>query len=105
MASKNVQSKSVEIPSFSKNYRDNGVWGTMVLTKEDEKEVREKHRQHILKIMRECYEDAIQITTNGDDIDAIALALFNKRADKVFTLLENRLTEKVNGMRKAGGFY
>ena len=89
---------------FSKNYRkDNGDWNTVALTLEEEQEVREAHRQDLIDIFRECHEDAQELTNTTVEINLIATALFEKRGDKVFTVLDNKLTEKVNKIRNGKG--
>lgn len=53
----------------------------------------------MIKIFRECQEDAKELAMDKADIIFAAAALFEKRADKIFTVLENKLTEKVKKCR------
>ena len=85
--------KTGSVPSFSQNYRDhNGTWKTVKLTVEELARLRGVHRQHCVQILEECSEDF------PDDRELL-LAVFDKRADKIFTWIQQSLDEKVRETR------
>ena len=78
---------------FSQNYRNgNGKFGTVFLSEEELGKVRQAHRKHCLDVLTECEDDF------GDD-SAKVLAMFEKRADKVFSWIQQALEEKVRKSR------
>lgn len=80
--------------SFSQNYKNgNGSFSTVTLTEEELAEIREAHKQHCVEVLSECEEDY------PDDRE-LQLAMFDKRADKVFTWLQQALDEKVRKNRE-----
>jgi hypothetical protein len=80
---------------FSQNYKDsNGNFKTASLTDEELAEIRDAHRKHCEQVMDDCYEDY------SDDRE-LQLAMFDKRADKIFTWIQQALDEKVR--QKRGG--
>jgi hypothetical protein len=60
---------------------------TVELTEKEETQVREEHREHCKNIMQECLDDWPQNKQ-------VAIAVFEKRADKIFTRLQRAKTEK-----------
>ena len=86
------------LPSFKKKYRAHGIWGTISLTKEEEDEIRQAHRKALLELLEECFYDAYEHKFTGD-MTAIGLALFDKRSDHIWTMLQNKLSEKVENAR------
>ena len=82
------------LPCYSQNYRDhNGTWKTVKLTVEELTKLRGAHRQHCIQILEECEDDY------PDDRELV-LAVFDKRADKIFTWIQQELDEKVRQERK-----
>jgi len=57
------------------------------LTDEEEAQVREEHREHCKKIMQECLND-------WRPDKEVAVAVFKKRADKIFTRLQKAKAQK-----------
>ena len=79
---------------FSANYKNkDGSFGTVILTDEELVEVRQAHRQHCEEIYNQCVDDY----SNDEDVQ---VAMFEKRADKVFTWIQQKLEEKVRQARK-----
>ena len=82
------------LPCYSQNCRDhNGTWKTVKLTVEELTKLRGAHRQHCIQILEECEDDY------PDDRE-LALAVFDKRTDKIFTWIQQELDEKVRQERK-----
>ena len=82
-------------PRFSQNYRDhNGTWKTVKLTVEELSKLRAAHRQHCIQILEECEDD---YPTDRE----LVLAVYDKRADKIFTWIQQALDEKVRQTRGA----
>jgi len=78
---------------FSQNYRNgDGSFKTTILSDEELAEIRDAHRRHCEQVMEECSEDY------SDDRE-LQLAMFDKRADKVFTWIQQALDEKVRRQR------
>lgn len=78
---------------FSQNYRkDDGSFGTAALTDEELAEVREAHKKHCIAILEDCEDDY-------PDDNELQLAMFSRRADKVFTWIQQALDEKVRRVR------
>lgn len=63
----------------------------MVLTDKEIKQVLKEHREHCMKIMAECQNDAIAAGGGAD----VTLALFQKRALQPFTFLSSALDQKI----------
>ena len=81
---------------FSQNYRNgNGKFGTVFLSEEELGRVRQAHRKHCLDVLAECEADF------GGDPGKV-LTMFEKRADKVFSWIQQALEEKVR-MSRGGG--
>jgi len=66
---------------------------TVVLSEEEEAKVRALHDVETLRILRTCMEDAQFLTDNKEACLKIALALFDKRCEKIETWMENGLDE------------
>ncbi|MBW2149843.1 MAG: DEAD/DEAH box helicase family protein [Deltaproteobacteria bacterium] len=91
-----------ETPQLIKNYRrDDGIWATVVLTDDEEHQLRQSHREQLVEIIKECIEDSKRIAEPNGCIE-IFLALFEKRADHIFTVMNNKMTEKVYEARTNG---
>lgn len=88
--SSNAESEIISKPFlFTQNFRgDNGAWSVARMTLEEEEGLRKVHREHCKKILRECIDD---YPKNLD----MAVALFEKRADKFFSWSQSFLEEKV----------
>jgi len=79
---------------FSQNYRNgDGKFGNVRLSSEELLKVREAHSQHCIKVMQECEEDY------PADRE-LQLAMFDKKADKIFTWIQQALDKKVRMARK-----
>jgi phosphoheptose isomerase len=82
---------------FSQNYRNgDGSFKTVALTDEELAEVRQAHSNHCDQIYQEC------VDAYPDDQD-VQLAMFDKRADKVFSWIQQALDEKVRKTRGGNG--
>lgn len=83
---------------FSQNYRNgNGKFGTVFLSEEELGKVRQAHRRHCLDVLAEC-------EAHFRNDPAKVLALFEKRADKVFSWIQQALEEKVRMSRGGVGY-
>ncbi|MCF8121959.1 MAG: hypothetical protein K9K34_06060 [Desulfarculaceae bacterium] len=83
---------------FSQNYRNgNGKFGTVFLSEEELGKVRQAHGKHCLDVLAECEADF------GGDPGKV-LAVFEKRADKVFSWIQQALEEKVRMSRGGEGY-
>jgi hypothetical protein len=81
---------------FTQNFRgDSGAWQVARMTAEEEEALRKAHREHCKRILKECVDD---FPKNLD----IAVALFEKRADKFFSWSQAFLEEKVRLSRGNG---
>ena len=81
---------------FTQNFRgDNGAWSVARMTAEEEEALRKEHGKHCLKVLRECLE------VYPEDYQ-LAIALFEKRADKFFSWAQAFLEEKVRLSRGNG---
>jgi len=71
-------------------------WRVMELTDEEVEEVTEQHKELSKKVMEECLKEAEALAT-GQRVNAteIAVALFEARCPKLYTLIQNRLQEKI----------
>ena len=79
---------------FSKNFNNGQAWQTVKLSQEEEAKVRTLHDVESLRILRTCMEDAQLLSDSADRCLQIALALFDKRCDKVFTWIQRALDVK-----------
>jgi len=48
-------------------------------SKENDEDKYKRYREYQLNLLKECYEDAKEMTDNDDEVKVIALALFEKR--------------------------
>jgi len=81
---------------FSQNYRNgDGDFKTVYLTDEEEEAVRMAHKEHCIDVMKDLQDDY------PEDRE-LQLAMFEKRADKIFTWIQQGLDEKVRKTRGAG---
>jgi hypothetical protein len=79
--------------TYSQNYRDQyGIFKTARLTEEELEGVRETHREHCQQILQECQEDY-------PEEPGIILSVFDKRADKIYTWIQQALDQKVRKQR------
>ena len=91
----------METPQLIRNYRkDSGEWGTVSLHDEEEECLRQEHRERLKVIMMECLIDSKIAGFNGNI--EVALALFEKRADHIFSVMNHKMTEKVFKARVNG---
>ena len=79
---------------FGQNFKDGDGFKTVFLTSEELEAVRNAHKEHCVEVLRECEEDY------PDDRE-LQLVIFDKRADKTFTWLQQALDEKVRKTRGA----
>ena len=80
--------------TYGQNFKNgNGAFSTAKLTDEELEQVRNAHSKHCKEILQECEEEY----PNDSELQ---LAMFEKRADKVFTWLERALDEKVRHQRR-----
>lgn len=87
--------KSRGMGLFSLNYRaENGAWSVARMTANEEEELRKVHGEHCSKVLREC------ISIYPEDY-VLAIALFDKRADKFYSWAQAFLEEKVRCMRES----
>jgi len=92
-SSEEEEDSSFEI-KFSQNYRNgDGKFGNVSLSSEELLEVREAHSQHCREVMQECEEEY----PNDRELQ---LAMFDKKADKIFTWIQQALDQKVRMARK-----
>ena len=84
------------------NFRYNGGWSSIKLTQSDIEKISELHREHTVKVMKECLEDAGLIFQNVQT-DRVACALFEARSEKFFTWVVRVLQDKVKLARSNGG--
>lgn len=85
---------------FSKNIRNGGGWQTVTLSEEEEAKVRALHDVEAIRILRACTQDAQFLSENPERSFQIALALFDKRCDKVDAWMQKALEEKARQARK-----
>ena len=79
---------------FCKTVNNGNGWQTVRLTEEEEAKIRALHDLETIRIFRACIEDAQYLTDNPERRLRIALALFYKRCDKVFTWIQKAPDEK-----------
>jgi len=86
-------------------------WRIMELTEEEVKQVTDEHREISKRIMEECIKDGWDISKNilfgknpqlvGDmvvmrpKVEETAVALFEARCPKLYTMIQNKLMEKI----------
>lgn len=70
-----------------------GAWKTIVISDEEEKEIRRKHRNACAELYKECLKDAKVILGTNSDLPTIevASALFERRSDAIFSILQREL--------------
>jgi len=70
-----------------------GEWKTVFISDEEEKEIRLKHRDDCNELFKECLKDAKVILGTNTDLPAIevASALFERRSDAIFSILQREL--------------
>ena len=80
---------------FCKVLDDGEALKTVVLSEEDEAKIRALHDVETLRILRTCMQDAEYLTDNKENCLKIALALFDKRCEKIDTSVHRTLNNKV----------
>ena len=91
-----TDTKQVDVSGarYSQNYKNgNGSFSTATLSEEELMEVRNAHQKHCQEILEDS-EDYYP-----DDRE-LQIAMFRKRADKVFSWIQKALDEKVRQQRK-----
>jgi hypothetical protein len=81
---------------FCKTINNGNGWQTVKLSEEEEAKIRALHDVESIRIFRACMEDAQYLSDNPERCLRIALALFDKRCDKVYTWIQKMLDEKIN---------
>lgn len=82
------------IMGYAQNYRNgDGAFKTVGLSSVELEHVRHVHREHCAEIMNECMAD------HPDDVE-MQLAVFDKRADKIFSWIQQALDDKVRKSRE-----
>ena len=80
---------------FSQNFKNgDGNFSTVTLTDEELEAVRNAHREHCAEVLRDCDKDY-------PDDKELQISMFDKRADKVFSWIQQALDEKVRKTRGA----
>lgn len=79
---------------FCKVINNGEGFKTVELSEEEEAKVRTLHDVESLRTLRTCMEDAQLLSGSPDRCLRIALALFDKRCDKVHTWIERALDVK-----------
>ena len=79
-----------------------GKWQFMTLLPEEEAQVIADHRKLSNDIMEECLIDSLnrpilkkEPQNGGEHIERIAIALFEARCPKLFTMIQNALDSKI----------
>ena len=80
---------------FCKAFNTGNGIQTVRLSEEEEAKIRTLHDVETIRILRTCMEDAQFLTNNPERCLGIALALFDKRCDKVEIWMWRALTGKV----------
>ncbi len=81
-------------------------WEEVLLTDEEEIEVEQKAREENIKIMKECIDDAKRLIEEKgfkgfkEDILAVAVPLFEKRASHEVYWKENKSKEKFDELNR-----
>ncbi len=79
---------------FRKTFNNGIGRQTVQLSEEEEDKIRTLHDIETIRIFRACMEDAQYLTDNPERRLRVALALFYKRCDKLFTWIQRALDEK-----------
>lgn len=79
---------------FCKAFNNGKGWQTIRLSEEEEAKIRALHDVETIRILRTCMEDAQFLSENPERRLQIALALFDKRCDKIFTWMQKALDYK-----------
>ncbi len=81
-----------------------GVWKTVVISDEEEKELRKKHRNDCAELFKECLADAKIILGTSADLPAIdvASALFERRSDAIYSILQKELDNFIYKLKQNG---
>jgi ABC-type branched-subunit amino acid transport system ATPase component len=79
---------------FCKTFKNGNGLQVVKLNEKEEAKVRALHDVESIRIFRSCMEDAQSLTDSPERRLKIALALFDKRCDKVFTWMQRALDEK-----------
>jgi len=82
---------------FCKVLNDGENLKTVILSEEEEAKIRALHDVETLRVLRACMQDAEYLTDKKENCLRIALALFDKRCDKIDLWMHRRLDEKVGG--------
>jgi len=77
---------------FSANYKNGNGWKSVMLTDAELESIRGAHKRHCEKIIDECHKEY-------PESKLMALAMFEKRADKVFTWIQQALDMKIRQRR------
>jgi len=72
---------------YTQSFNEKGIWKTMCLTEEEVEQVIQEHKKISNKILKECLEDCLN--------SEIVSALFESRCPKLYTLMQNRLQDKI----------
>lgn len=80
--------------SFRKVIGDGDTLHFVGLSDEEEAKIIALHDVETIRILRACTEDAQFLTANREQTFQIALALFDKRCDKIYTWIERALDNK-----------
>ena len=89
---------------ISKLAKINNDWKWITLSDEEEEEIRKKHRIECNEIFKECLHDAKIMLGTESDLPAIdiASALFERRSDAIFSVLQRELDNFTVKLRKNG---
>lgn len=89
---------------FGKNFKCNGAWKRIELSLEDEYELHQELRKTNIGIMTECLHDAkVILGEDGQSQEAriaLAVALFNKRAQQSYTAYQALLDTLVQQSKR-----
>lgn len=80
---------------YSKTFNNGEASKTVTLSEEEEAKITALHDVETIRIFRTCMEDAQFLTDNKEACLKIALALFDKRCDKIGALIQKTLGEKL----------
>lgn len=88
---------------YTRNFRNNGEWETVKISREEERKLREELRARNKTIMAQCIEDAKELT-NGTrsyprHVYEIAKALFRANGVQSFTFMNAYLDSKIREKR------
>jgi len=79
---------------FCKTFNNGIGWKTVNLSEEEEDKIRTLHDIETIRIFRACLEDAQHLSDSPERCFRIAIALFHKRCDKIFTWIQRALDAK-----------